>query len=423
MENKIRGAKVSMNQEPFLKIKQKGLWLSEYLYLIMLSVLTAYYVLNFVCIDVVWSDLGTGIPVAEFLVKNILLEPYAVLFIIAVMRFICSEKYDWKQIVTAGIILYATQYAVGQNRYDEVLVMILLMLGAKGIPFRKIVKTYFTIALVIVAGVFLLSLSGVIENLIYTQSGRSFRMAFGFSYPTRFAAHIFFLLLWYWYLRDNKLTYKGAVLPVVAGIFVWIFCEARLSAMALAGMSLVMVYQIFQCHKERRQQTDYHMNSYLSGALSLSIPIATILITGLTMAYTSDSILFQKMNSILSGRLSLSKKAMDIYGFELWGQWIRLSGNGGYLVNNSKYFYIDSALLQFSIQYGIILLLILMVLFWYVGIRAEKGKKWVLLWIIAFVAFHGLFEPHTLRVGYCPLIFGVFAEFSDKKERTDNEKN
>ena len=400
-------------------IKQYILDISERVYLCLLTALIAYYILYYSNTEVNWDTLGQGIPVVETLARYLILEPYVVLGIIAALRFVCCQKIKKQEIIFAALIFLVSKHAVAQNRYTEVYVMMLLMLGAKGISFGKLIKTYFITALSVVGGVFLLSLTGIIENLVYTPVGRSIRMSFGFSYPTRFAAHVFFLLLWYWFLRGRKLTKVEAGLPLLMGLFVWEFCNARLSAACLCLLSLVMFYQIFRYCAASRNRKEYRMYSGISSALALAVPIATLVITVLTMAYNQNNLLFQKLDSILSERLYLTKKTMDIYGFCLWGQWIRLSGGGGYLVSNPKYFYIDSAFLQFSIQYGIILLLLLMCLFWYVGVRAKKEGQWILLWIIGFVALHGMFEPHTLRVGYCPLIFGVFASFSTGKERHD----
>lgn len=404
---------VYVKYEQLIKIKQTGLRLSERCYFVMFVILTSYFILSFVPIDIIWKDLGKGIPIVESLVKYILLEPYMVLLVIAVLRFACSETYHWAEIAAAVVIFLLTRYAVMQNRYTEVLIMILLMLGAKDISFKKIVKVYFLTALVIVAGVFLLSQVGIIENYVYRQNGRNIRMAFGFTYPTRFAAHLLFLFFWYWYLRGKKLRYAEAVFPAAAGAFVLAFCEARLSAASLVGLSLVMLWQVFQYHKEQIKGRAYHMNTWIAGILSLSIPIASVAITALTMLYHSDSPIFKALNSLLSSRLYLSQKAMDLYGFRIWGQWIRLAGNGEYLVSNPKYFYIDGAFLQFAVQYGIVMLLLIVGLFWYVGIRAQKEEKWILLWIMAFIALHGMFEPHTLRIGYCPLIYGVFAKMEE----------
>ena len=111
---------------------------------------------------------------------------------------------------------------------------------------------------------------GWIENLVYRPPGRNLRMAFGFTYPTRFAAHIYYLILWYWYLRDEKFTYVETVIPVCAGIFLWIFCEARLSSISLVLLALAMAYSIFQRKKALKLQAEYRMHPYVAQLLSIS---------------------------------------------------------------------------------------------------------------------------------------------------------
>lgn len=405
-----------------LHIKRRVFQVSEYVYFGMLIALTIYMVLRYACLELVWEELGSGVPVLQLLVDSILLHPNKVLLVLVIIRFICSERYKAREIVTAIFIYVLVSHAVELNGYSEVLTMILLMLGARGISFKKIIKVYFTVVAVLVIGVMLASQIGLIENRAYNLNGRNIQLAFGFSYSTRFASHIFFLLLWYWYLRDSKLKYWESLLPIAAGIFVWIFSRARLSTICSFLLAGVMLCQTFQFRRAKRRETAYHMNPYCSCFLSMSVTFATIIITALTVLYTPDNVLLNKLDRILSNRLFLSNKAMNIYGFQWWGQWIRLAGNGGHLNGNLKYFYIDSALMQFSIQYGLILLVLFLVLFWVIGIRARKNQCWVILWVLAFSALHAMIEPQLLQLQYCPLLLALYAKINDDAEERNSHE-
>lgn len=392
------------------KIKSDINRVSEGVYFFMFILLTLYSILTMVCLDVVWENVGETIPVVHFLIMKFILEPQQVLLILVVIRYVFSEAYNWKELLAALLIYMCASHAVKINHFADVLTVALLMLGAKGISFKKIIKVYFTVAVTVVFLVFIASQIGLIENLVYRQSGRNLRMAFGFTYPTRFAAHIYYLVLWYWYLRDEKLTYRESLIPVGAGVFLWAFCEARLSSISLMVIALAMTYSISRRKKALKNQMEYRMNPHLAHSLSVSVVCLAFLILLLTVFYSPDRPVLEWLNDVISNRLYLGKKAMDIFGFQTWGTWIRLTGNGGHLTTNSRYFYIDSAFLQFGIQYGLVMMTIFLALFNWIGRQAGKQKKWVVLWILFFAGIHGMFEPHIISISYSPLIFAAFAD-------------
>lgn len=399
-----------MMHSRWFRIKSDIFRISEGLYFFMFILLTLYSILTMVCLDVVWENIGESVPAVHFLIMKFIIEPQQVLLVLVVTRYIFTEKYNWKEMLAALLIYMCASYAVKINHFTDILTVTLFMLGAKGISFKKIVKVYFMVAAPVVLCVVIASQIGLIENLVYMQSGRNPRMAFGFTYPTRFAAHIYYLMLWYWYLRDEKLTYREILMPVCAGVLLWFFCDARLSSMSLLILSLVMAYSIFHRKKALNNQMKYRMNPYFAQLLAASTVCLATLILLLSVLYSPDRPILEWLNSIISNRLYLGKKAMDIFGFRIWGQWIRLAGNGGYLTTNSRYFYIDSAFLQFGIQYGLVMMTIFLALFNWIGTKAKKQKKWVLLWILLFAGIHGMFEPHMISISYSPLIFAAFAD-------------
>ncbi len=398
------------------KIKSDVVKISEGMYFFMFILLTIYSILTMVCLDIVWENIGEAVPVVHFLIKKFIIEPEQVLLILVVIRHVFSKNYNWKEMLAAAAIYMCASHAVKINGYKEIVTVILLMLGAREISLKKIIKVYFMVAAAVIFCVVTASQIGLIENLVYRQSGRNLRMSFGFTYPTRFAAHIFYLVLWYWYLRDEKLTYRETLIPVCAGVFLWFFCEARLSSISLMILSFVMIYNIFQRKKALKDLVEYKMNSYFAQLLAVSVVFLASLILLLSALYSPDRQILKMLNGVLSSRLYLGKKAIDIFGFQIWGRWIRLAGNGGYLTRNSRYFYIDSAFLRFGIQYGLVMMSIFLVLFNQIGMQVKKYKKWVLLWIILFAGIHGMFEPHIINIAYSPLIFAAFADI--QKEST-----
>ena len=113
-------------------------------------------------------------------------------------------------------------------------------------------------------------------------------------------------------------------------------------------------------------------------------------------------------NRILTNRLSLVKKGIDIYGFQLWGSNIPMTGNGGDINLPSKYYYIDSSYMQVSLLYGVAILAVGMILFTMACLYARREQDWILLLALCFVALHGLFEHHAFQLAYSPFLLAAF---------------
>lgn len=80
-------------------------------------------------------------------------------------------------------------------------------------------------------------------------------------------------------------------------------------------------------------------------------PLVAAVMAVLTTQY-KDTPFWTSMNEILSNRLYLGKKAMDLFGIKLFGQYIRFSTytDGK---THGVYFYIDSSYMQLAIVYGL----------------------------------------------------------------------
>ena len=136
----------------------------------------------------------------------------------------------------------------------------------------------------------------------------------------------------------------------------------------------------------------------------------------LSMLYTKGSSIFLKLDSILSQRLSFSKKGMEVYGFSIFGQYIPMQGNGGSTETPSNYFFLDSSYISILLQYGLIIFMMILILWGIIGFRARKEKDWVLLWILAMIAFQSIMEQHLLDISYNPF-FGFCLQKQERKRK------
>ena len=130
----------------------------EIAYLAVFSGLLIYSFLNTTMFQIQWSE--------NFL-------PYMRILLITCifLRMCYSERYStWEMIICAGIfVVFAVVFR--RNGFDEVLNTALLIIGARGISFKKIVKIYFVISLILLLITIAAALTGHIENDTIISTG------------------------------------------------------------------------------------------------------------------------------------------------------------------------------------------------------------------------------------------------------------
>lgn len=387
-------------------------WL-ETVYLFLFGLLVGYLFLRITTFEIPWDFFFKNESGGNNILAKMLVEvPYYLFGLVAFLRYTIQEKYDYKKILIAFGVFLLGRYIWQESGRSRVLLFLLLMLGAKDISFQRIIKIFFTVISSLLALTVVCAVGGVIENYTY-ELVRGVRRSFGIIYPTNFAAIVFFQVLCWWYLRKEKTTYWEAA--GVAGIaaFLKIYCDARCSSLSLMGVALIMCWQRFQYQRCGRLEKEYEMNGILSSLLPLSVLLASAGSIITTILYGAIPVL-HKLDLLLSTRLFLGKKALNVYGMSLWGQYIRLFSNAEGR-DTTFYFYIDSSYLQLAVIYGLVTFGMVLLAFLLIGCRAKTQRDWTLLWILAFIAVHGIVEQHLVELPYCPFILALFADTGEQK--------
>ena len=389
-------------KEKLLENKKKVL---ENLYLTVFAVFCLYFFMWTTTFWVSWPD---------FFVSDLRTIMIA---LIVVKASVSEKKSNWKELVFEIGLIVVFLAVKNRNGQEILLDTLLLILGAKEIASEKLIRVYtvtIATALFVTIGA---SLLGIIENLSYAQPGRMTRMAFGIGYPTDFGAHVLFLLLCYFYLRRKKIQYVELVITVLIGGLIYIFCGARTNALCIWLLAGVLFFTKNRRDDAKKRKKEYEMASWFSGLLASAGTICAAGILILSMLYTKGSSIFLKLDSILSQRLSFSQKGMEVYGFSIFGQYIPMQGNGGSTETPLNYFFLDSSYISILLQYGLIMFVMILILWGIIGLRARKEKDWVLLWILAIIAFQSIMEQHLLDISYNPFLWILFAETGKKRKQ------
>lgn len=310
----------------------------------------------------------------------------------------------------AFVIIF--QVSARISGYDELIDVLIFLVGLKGIDLTKVIKVFFSTIGILLLTTIIASQTGIIENLIYTwPADRRARMSFGIIYPTDFAAFFFFLSLAWIYIRKTSLMYIELIIIAASGVFVYYFCDARLSAGCIEITAIIF----FFVKLRERYVAIYNKNDVIPKGVMLAcvlIPIVcAVFIIFASYFYSGDIPILAKINSILSGRLNYGKMAFDNYNVTCWGQYVDLTGNGGttlYYLKESNWF-IDASYLNILFRFGIFVFFSFLIMMCGSLYKAEKMKDYYLTIIFVILSVQFMIEHHAIELWYNPFLFALFA--------------
>lgn len=307
-------------------------------------------------------------------------------------------------IVTVSVLIVANLYI----HHNYVWEYILLILGARHIDFKKILKTYVIIIGTMVVMTIGMSLLGWVENLVYYRNSLSdnARYAMGFIYCTDFAAHIFFLCVCWAYLRDKTLTYLEILCMGLMAAMVYILAEARNTTICMCMLVVVLLLMKITSKSEHKVLGSKAMTVLMT----IFMPVLVILSVVLAIVYKSAGIL-SSLNSVLGSRISTNATAFSRYDIKLLGQPLVQHGLGGRASVGlpEDYFFIDSSYVSILLGMGVLAMAALSVMWAYITYRECVKERYTNALMFCVIALHCFIEHHLFHISYNPFFILMFA--------------
>lgn len=379
--------------------KEKIEDLLEIIYLLVFAVYIGYFFLGTTMFQIKWPD-------------YFYVDLRTAMTALVLVRAAYSKQYKIWEIITIFVLYILFSMAFSRNGYEEYMYLLILIIGARGISFEKLMKVYAIVIAILLILTIAAALSGYIENLTYYQEGRRTRYAFGVNYPTDFSAILFYLILAWFYIRRKKLTFIDLGIAGFIGIFVYWFCDARMNTICILGTCFIFVmHKIFRKRAENSQK-EYVIYKPFSILLILSGIICSFIMTVLTMLYSPNNSLVSFIDSALSSRLRLGHKGIDVYGFTLWGQNLPMIGLGSTTKDVDFYFFLDSSYIYNLLQFGLLVAVLLLSIWTLIAGKAYIKKDWELLLILAIVSVQCMVEHHMVSVVFNPFWMALLSELT-----------
>ena len=325
------------------------------------------------------------------------------------------DKPDAILCALASIILLLCCFFGG---WSQLIAFVCLMVGARGVDDRKIMKVFFLVTFMALLYTVLMALTGSIQNLVYYQASRGTgnRIAFGMDYPTNFTAHLFFLGTVYLWMRKKAQLWETLVLWGLA-FAAWRYCDARMDTICLALLGCSSLVK-WGTRKAGKQWSIPYGLQAAAMALPWILASASILIS---FFYDENIAWMVRINEFLSGRLDLGKQAFERYSVSIFGQAITLTGFERTTVYPIEYFYLDSSYVKMFFCFGILGTIVsLCLITWCIYKEMEEdNSEHILIWVL--VCLQCMIEPHLMETAYHPLFFTAFAGLPLREGQKEKE--
>ena len=322
-----------------------------------------------------------------------------------VFRIIIMKKISKRNffIFVASVIAALVMYYYSKSMIP--LIIFLSLIGAEGTDSKIIGKVFFCSTGVIVILSTILSLLGAIEDRIFVMGiARIIRHSFGMTYVTIWAAYMFFLCASMIYIRRNKLRWTDYFICVIVAYVSYVYCRARLESFMLIAMLILLTV----CNKIQDSKVYKVFTVY-------SFAISGLLAYGLQIGYAMFPEKFAIVDYLLSWRLRQTAKVLSQYDFKLFGQVIRMQGNG--TVNfdtNIGYFFVDSFYINYALKFGILFIAILFVIMTLVFRHLyEKGFRRELIFL-STACYHGVIISSIILPYMNPLFLMAYSDYTRK---------
>lgn len=338
---------------------------------------------------------------------------------LVLLKIFLFDDLDLKWLAIDTIVLILLLITWRTSKEFSLFSMGIFVLGARNVDFKRIIKIYFYVGMLLLAFVVISAMGGLIRNLVYRRDMTNIvRQSFGIAYPTDFAAHVLYLILAYAYLKFGKIKWYDYAVFLAAAVFLVKFSDARLSAYAI--ILSIPVLWIGQ-----RAQTDHLLSRFIA-SFYWTVPIlSAYLVIIASYFFTPSNKILTKVNNASSGRLFLGHKAISEYGFSMFGKQIIEHGWGG--ANGLKmsqnapanYFFVDSSFLRMTILYGIIMAIIILLAMTKISWESFQKGSFALASIIVIVSVSAMVEQRLLDLAYDPFLIALLANVYTQHKAED----
>lgn len=299
------------------------------------------------------------------------------------------SKKELTVIVAVGILFLISAHV---TKDKNLLIYWVFIVAAHDVDFQDIIKWSLWVHIGAVLFVIGSCYAGILENRIYgLMYGIRIRDSLGFQYTTTSSNFLFYMILMWIYWRKNKITWLEVAVLIAGNLYLFSKTDTK-NAFALGMLAIIgtVVLKYIPYLREYRK-----IYSVLAAGI---VPALSAGIISISIKYDQAIQWMYKFNKMISGRLNLGKSGYLNYGLRLFGQ--KIEWIGGEPGEGIVYNYVDSSYMQMLLNFGPIILALILLGLILIGIFIAIRKDTYFLLVFVLFAVHSTFDPQLVWIGY-----------------------
>jgi|GEM_PF-404580 len=331
------------------------------------------------------------------------------------------KNFNKKQYFIAGVVIVALVSIVANlvlTRNKALFFLLFTLIYASCFEFDDVVNTLFSTQFISLILIVTLSSLGLMHDYVNSRVDGTMRHSLGFGYPTYLSQFVMFLILYYSYKKDFKISPEKLGLYQLLIVFVYFLTDSR-TELLVSECILICIFMKSTGILGRFK----NIVEFFKKAFTVCFPLYPIGSFVIVMLYglifntmNVNGIVFkiaQKLNNIFSNRLYQTFYDFKRYGFSLFGSNIDLvgysltKGNEDAIIRSN---FIDNEYMRILFENGWIFFIafftIAAIVIWYL----YKNKKDGLLFISFVITTFSLLNPRIISITlsiFCFMIIPV----------------
>lgn len=330
---------------------------------------------------------------------------------------VLAYKPTKEESILSGLVVLLSCCAM-MNGLDMVGTSVVMAWCGNAVDFRKAMKIELVALLCCTSIITLLSVMGIIPDIVYgrwvaTGEGGYLveRHCLGFGYPTFLSHYWLAVTLLALYLSHWRPTFIRYACVFGINFAIYYFTDARNSFLLV--LVVLLGSGVARWARPRFPQSLKPIaNQILSHITICTVIISTVLL----VMIPAESEIGSKIDSLMSGRVSLTQEAFDQYDVKLFGQritWSYMYVEGealktGYMVNGefveAPYLYVDNSYFNRLLTWGLVPIALAIIALELTTCRLVHMRQYGLCIALAIFAVHAILDPQLFDLAYSPFL-------------------
>ena len=361
-------------------------------------------VLFFIALHIYMADMYLEMSVFNITWNRRILQliKYSVLLVLVVKWILC-EKWHFKKVLVWGIVFSLCLVLMVVGHYTSLLMAMAMVLSARDIPFRKILKHVLAAEIIWILLIMLCCFAGLLPDLTFSHEesfAGKLAHTFGFQYYSNWGDCVLAMIMIWCYLRGRKCTWGELVLLLLLNHGLYYFHTVSLTYYGAYAYLFAFVLIV---------KTGWlRLDGKVWRALCVSVPwVLTALTLTLVKLYQLKTLRIPAGRlSTIRSRFEYTLQAIRTYGFSLFGHDIVQYGNSDLNYRGAASgFFLDSGYMYILLAYGTVFACVLLYLYSLLYLHLWKqGEDLLIAWLTIFM-FMNIVNNFFIDIPNNPLLF------------------